>query len=103
MGWGFRRRAGLFGGLLRLNFSKHGLGASAGVPGLRVGINSLHGGYIRGGVPGTGPSFSEHVPSHLPQKKAPRRHVSFLAILACVLFIVFWIAAVWIFTFPPAR
>jgi hypothetical protein len=34
MGWGFRKRAGLFGGLVRVSLSKHVVRASLGVPGL---------------------------------------------------------------------
>ena len=64
MGWGFRRRTGLLGGLVHLNFSKHGLGASVGVPGLRVGVDSQRHGYVRGGVPGTGLYFTQRLPRH---------------------------------------
>ena len=38
MGWGFRKSIGL--GPFRINFSKSGLGASVGVRGARIGINS---------------------------------------------------------------
>lgn len=59
MGWGFRRRKGLLGGLVNLNLSKRGVGASVGVPGLRVGVDSQRRGYVRGGVPGTGLYFTQ--------------------------------------------
>lgn len=54
MGFGFRKRKGLLGGLLSLNFSKGGVGASLGVPGARVGIDSHGRTYSRFGIPGTG-------------------------------------------------
>jgi len=100
MGWGFRRRAGMLGGLLRLNVSKKGLGASVGAPGLRVGMNSLHGAYLRGGVPGTGLSVSESL-TH--RKTAGHKPAHALTYLACALFIALWTVAVWLNTFPPAR
>jgi hypothetical protein len=91
MGWGFRRRAGLFGGLLRLNVSKHGLGASVGVPGLRVGLDSKHKGYVRGGVPGTGLFFTESMSSHHHAADTSPR----AGFWACAVMAVF--VAVWIF------
>ena len=39
---------------IRLNFGKRGIGISAGVPGLRVGVDSRGKGYTSVGVPGTG-------------------------------------------------
>jgi len=104
MAWGFRKRAGLFGGLLRLNVSKHGVGASVGAPGLRVGINNLHRPYVRGGIPGTGLFFSEQMPSHLRHTQAPARQVGFLACLVCAVFAVIWIATVYFSAaYPAAR
>jgi hypothetical protein len=100
MGWGFRKRAGLFGGLLRLNVSKQGLGASVGAPGLRVGLNSLNGAYLRGGVPGSGISFSESLKHH---KKPEKKQVGFLAILACALFVVIWVLTVYVNAIHPVR
>jgi len=100
MGWGFRRRAGLFGGLLRLNFSKRGLGASVGAPGLRVGLNSVGHPYLRGGVPGTGLSVSESL-TH--RKTAGRKPAHALTYLACAVFVALWTVAVWVLTFHPVR
>ena len=54
MGFGFRRRRGLLGGLLALNLSRHGLGASGGVPGARRGLDGTGRTYARFGIPGTG-------------------------------------------------
>jgi hypothetical protein len=50
-----KKSLGLFGGLLRLNFSKHGVGASLGVKGFRISTGprgpmlnaGMHGIYYR--------------------------------------------------------
>jgi hypothetical protein len=48
----FRKRIGL--GPLALNFSKTGIGISAGVRGLRAGVSSHRRVYTSAGLPGTG-------------------------------------------------
>lgn len=52
MGWNFRKSVRLGKGV-RLNFSKSGIGLSAGVKGLRVGVNR-RGLYTSSSIPGTG-------------------------------------------------
>ncbi|PIR48042.1 hypothetical protein COV06_01430 [Candidatus Uhrbacteria bacterium CG10_big_fil_rev_8_21_14_0_10_50_16] len=52
MAYGFRKSIRLGKGV-KLNLSKSGLGVSAGVKGLRVGMNSK-GSYVHGSIPGTG-------------------------------------------------
>lgn len=54
MGWSIRRRKGLLGGLLNVNLSKSGLGASIGVKGARVGVNAKGQTYSQVSIPGTG-------------------------------------------------
>ncbi len=56
MAFRFQRRIQLFPGL-RLNISKRGIGASAGVTGARVGIDSRGRRYSSVGIPGTGLSW----------------------------------------------
>jgi hypothetical protein len=46
MAWGFRRSAKI--GPIRLNFSKGGVGASIGIPGARVGVDSRGRRYFSG-------------------------------------------------------
>src|SRR5436309_1582142 len=52
MGWRFRRSLKL--GPLRLNFSKSGIGYSAGVRGFRVGKDAKGRSYTAASIPGTG-------------------------------------------------
>lgn len=52
MGWRFRRSLKL--GPLRLNFSKSGIGYSAGVRGFRVGTDAKGRTYTAASIPGTG-------------------------------------------------
>ncbi len=99
MGWGFRRRAGLLGGLVHLNLSKHGIGASVGVPGLRVGVDSQHHGYVRGGVPGTGVYFSQRLPHHHEVDSAPR--AGFWACFVMGIFVAIWVFVVYAGTPHP--
>jgi hypothetical protein len=55
----FQRRIRLpFG--IRLNLSKSGIGVSAGVPGLRIGVNSKGRKYSTIGAPGTGVSIRNY-------------------------------------------
>jgi len=55
----FRRRIKIFPGLY-LNIGKSGVGASAGVPGARVGTGRK-GPYFSLGIPGTGLFFKEFI------------------------------------------
>ena len=52
MGWSFRRSIRL--GPLRFNLSKSGIGASAGIPNLRVGKDAKGRNYSQVSIPGTG-------------------------------------------------
>ncbi len=87
MAWGFRRSIGI--GPLRINFSKSGIGASVGVRGARVGVNSRGKGYshlsaggffvrnrIGAGEPSsTHPSALHLVPSNEPAQNSNRRTI----------------------------
>jgi hypothetical protein len=55
----FQRSIKLFPGL-RLNLSKSGLGISAGVRGLRLGVDSKGRSYVNAGIPGTGLSVRKY-------------------------------------------
>jgi Protein of unknown function (DUF4236) len=59
MSFRFHRSMKLFPGV-RLNFGKRGIGISAGVPGLRVGVDSRGKGYTSAGIPGTGLSVRKY-------------------------------------------
>ncbi len=52
MGWSFRKSLNIGGGF-RINLSKRGIGASAGVPGFRFGLGPL-GKRLQISIPGTG-------------------------------------------------
>jgi len=69
MGFIFRKSVKLAPGV-RLNFSKRGLGISAGVPGARLSVSSK--GRITGstGIPGTGMRYTESV--NLKTKKSSK-------------------------------
>jgi len=86
MSWGFRKRAGLLGGLVHVNASKHGLGVSLGVPGFRLGHNSRGQDYLRAGVPGTGLFYNASLSRH----KEPPLHqrVGFFPALVVLAFVV---------------
>ena len=56
MGFRFYRSLKLLPGV-RLNFGKRGIGISAGVRGLHVGVDSRGKGYTSAGIPGTGLSI----------------------------------------------
>jgi hypothetical protein len=76
----FHRSFKIFPGL-RLNLSKSGLGLSAGVRGLRVGLDAKGRSYVNAGLPGTGLSVREyakkgsspHVAPPASQPPLPRR------------------------------
>lgn len=53
-GWQFRKSKSLFGGLLRLNASRRGFSASAGVPGLRFSLGRKGRVHRTISLPGTG-------------------------------------------------
>lgn len=59
MGFGFRKSLNLGGGF-RLNFSKSGIGISAGFKGFRVGIGP-GGARVRASIPGTGLYYEERL------------------------------------------
>jgi hypothetical protein len=84
MGWPFRRSKSF--GLLKLNFSKSGLGFSFGVPGARVGVNAKGKKYLRGGIPGTGLTYQSSLPDGQPgQSPQPTSGVSPLGILIALI------------------
>jgi hypothetical protein len=70
MGWGFRKSIGF--GPFRLNFSKSGIGASVGVRGARVGINSRGQAYTQAGLGGL---FYRQQSSNLFKKRPVNRDV----------------------------
>jgi Protein of unknown function (DUF4236) len=70
MGWGFRKSIGF--GPFRLNFSKSGIGASVGVRGARVGINSRGQAYTQAGLGGL---YYRQQSSNLFKKRAVNREV----------------------------
>ena len=61
MGLRFQRRINI--GPLRLNFSRSGVGLSAGVPGFRVGVRPNGRRYSRVSLPGTGLSYHTDYPA----------------------------------------
>lgn len=65
----FQRRIKILPGL-RLNLSKSGIGISAGVPGLRVGVDSRGKGYTNAGIPGTGLSVRNYAKKGDPEAAA---------------------------------
>jgi uncharacterized protein DUF4236 len=81
MSFGFRRRLGF--GPFHVNLSKHGLGASVGVPGFTVGKNARGSDYLRAGIPGTGLFYRGALRHHHQQE--PSR-VGFFAVLAALTF-----------------
>jgi uncharacterized protein DUF4236 len=80
VGWGFRRRTGLLGGLIHVNASKHGLGFSAGVPGLRLGVNARGQEYFHGGIPGAG-IFYNSILSHHRKQEPLHQSVGFFTVV----------------------
>lgn len=90
MAFGFRRRLSF--GPVHLNFSKHGLGASLGVPGLTFGKNARGSDYFRAGIPGTGLFYRSSLSHH---QQEPTR-VGFFAVLAALVFAAcfVWVMAV---------
>ena len=96
MGFRFRRSIKLLPGV-RLNFGKRGIGISAGVPGLHVGVDSRGKAYTSAGIPGTGLSVRSYAKkgSQADTQKADVNPaaVIVLVIVACV--VVLLIAANW--------
>lgn len=81
MGWNFRRSIRL--GPFRFNLSKSGVGASAGIPGLRVGRDAKGRNYSQVSIPGTGiyrrdyyktQQTTNTVPSNPGTLKAPNQN-----------------------------
>jgi hypothetical protein len=89
MPFGFRRRLSV--GPFHINASKHGLGASLGIPGFTVGRSARGSDYSRAGIPGTGLFYRSTLSHHQPQ---PTR-VGFFAVLAALAFAAFF---VWVMT-----
>ena len=58
-------------GCLRINLSKRGLGLSAGVRGLRVGVDARGRRYTSASIPGTGLSVREFEKSHRATAAVP--------------------------------
>lgn len=79
MSFGLRRRLSF--GPFRLNLSKHGLGASLGVPGLTFGKNARRSDYFRAAIPHTGIFYRASFGYHHHQE--PTR-VGFFAVLAAL-------------------
>jgi hypothetical protein len=90
MGWGFRRRTGLLGGLIHVNASKHGLGLSAGVPGLRLGVNAHGQEYLRGGIPHTGIFYNSMLP-HNRKREPLHQAVRFSTTVVMLVFVVVFV------------
>jgi hypothetical protein len=65
----FHRSLKLLPGI-RLNFGKRGIGISAGIPGLRVGVDSRGKGYTSAGIPGTGLSVRNYAKRGDPEAAA---------------------------------
>jgi hypothetical protein len=76
MSFYFRKRIGL--GPLALNFSKSGIGISAGVRGLRAGVSSHRRVYTSAGLPGTGLRFVKYYRHH--HASEPPAHAAAFAI-----------------------
>jgi hypothetical protein len=67
----FHRSIKIFPGL-RLNLSKSGLGLTAGVRGLKVGIDAKGRSYVNAGIPGTGLSVRQYAKTDaLPRGASP--------------------------------
>ena len=76
MGFRYRKRSGLLGGLLHLNWSKNGLSSiSIGGPGSTVNIPVARSGGTRStvGLPGTGLSWSEESRPSTSQRRQAQR------------------------------
>jgi hypothetical protein len=74
MGFRFQSRIKILPDL-RLNLSKSGIGISAGIPGLRVGVDSRGRGYTSAGIPGTGLSVRNYAKKAIlkpPRIRTPR-------------------------------
>lgn len=71
MGWNYRRRINLGGGV-HLNLSKHGIGMSVGVKGMRAGVGP-RGAYRTLSIPGTGIYNTKYAKKASTSKKAPKQ------------------------------
>ena len=98
MGFFFRRSIKI--GPFRLNFSKSGVGASAGVRGLRTGISATGRRTTRVTIPGTGIGYQhthrqeEGEPRSLPAAQPTHRSAGWLLIVLLVVLFVVAIASV---------
>jgi hypothetical protein len=91
MGFYFRKRLGP----LALNFSKSGMGISAGVRGVRAGLSSHRGVYTSAGLPGIGLRFVKYYRHHHgtePPAHAAAFAVGFLLPFVILIFIAFAVA-----------
>jgi hypothetical protein len=60
---------------VHLNFGKRGIGISAGVPGLRVGVDSRGKAYTSAAIPGTGLSVRNYARRGDPRSQATQNAV----------------------------
>lgn len=77
----------MLGGLLALNVSKHGLGASVGVPGARLGLDSTGRTYARLGIPGTGAFYRAQFHHGHARDAAHRHYFAWCAVAAVVVWV----------------
>ena len=98
MSFRFHRSMKLLPGI-RLNFGKRGIGISAGVRGLRVGVDSRGKAYTSAGIPGTGLSVRKYTQKGDREAQQYQKAdvnpaaVIVLVVVACV--VVLLIAANW--------
>ncbi len=87
MGWTFRKSLNVGGGL-RINLSKHGIGASTGVRGFRVGLGP-RGKRLQISIPGTGISYRKdegwNTPTTDSAQSVPKPFVRLVLAGVCVL------------------
>ena len=81
----FQRRIRIAPGI-RLNLSKSGIGVSAGVRGLRVGLDSRGRPYGSAGLPGTGLSVREY--GHRPVNSGASSNAVYFALGAFIALVV---------------
>ena len=83
MGLRFQRRIKILPGL-RLNLSKSGIGISAGVPGLRVGVDARGKGYTSAGIPGTGLSVRSYARKGDPTEAQATQNAEAVGVLVAL-------------------
>lgn len=97
MGWNFRKTINLGGGF-RINFSKRGIGASAGVKGFRIGLNP-RGKNVHVSIPGTGIYYRKNLPwgtqaSRWPLFHSPGRLILFSFVVITAAALIAWLFGV---------